>query len=153
LYQNPWIYNDKVFDSEGIQDAVGFIYEITNTVNGKKYIGKKILMAAKRKQVKGKVKKFRGESDWQKYYGSSQDVKDDVLTLGKEKFIRRILKLCYSKSEMSYWEMREIFARDALIRDDYYNSWVSCRINRRNLKGIFVNDNSSQDLGSDDSAN
>jgi hypothetical protein len=101
-------------------------------------------MAAKRKQVKGKTKKFKGESDWQKYYGSSAEIKTDVLTFGKDKFIRKVLKLCNSKSEMSYFEMKEIFERDALIDENYYNAWVSCRINRKNLKGLIKNADKSK---------
>lgn len=101
------------------------------------YIGKKIFMAASRKQVKGKIKKTKKVSNWQKYYGSNADLQNEVLTLGEEQFIRQILRLCKSKSTLSYYEMKEIFERDALLSDMYYNRWVSCRINKGNLKEIY----------------
>lgn len=131
------MYDGNIFDSDEIGEAVGFVYEIENTATGKLYIGKKIFMSAKKKVVAGKTKKFKVESDWKKYYGSNANIKQDALTMGKEKFTRRILRLCGSKSEMSYYEMKEIFERDALIQKHYYNDWVSCRINRRNLRAIF----------------
>ena len=40
------------------ENAFGFIYEITNTINGKKYIGKKqMTRKIKRKPLKGKKRK------------------------------------------------------------------------------------------------
>jgi hypothetical protein len=32
-YENPWIYNDQVFDSSDIQDYFGFVYLIHFTTN------------------------------------------------------------------------------------------------------------------------
>ena len=36
-----WLYQGKEFTSEQIQDYKGFVYELTDTVNGMKYIGQK----------------------------------------------------------------------------------------------------------------
>ena len=36
-----WFYKQKVVD-ELPKDCVGFVYEITNLANGRKYIGKKL---------------------------------------------------------------------------------------------------------------
>ena len=49
------------------EDRFGFIYEITNITNGKKYIGKKqMVRRIKRKPLKGKKRKRIDfiESDW-----------------------------------------------------------------------------------------
>ena len=43
-----WLYNGKPFTSEMIEDNLGFVYMITNTKNGKIYIGKKGLMSKRR---------------------------------------------------------------------------------------------------------
>jgi hypothetical protein len=137
VYTNPWLYKGQSFDTENVPEwAVGFVYLITNKVTGKRYIGRKILQSAKRTAVGGKIKRFKVDSDWKKYYGSSAEIKEDVIKTGKENFERSILHLCRSKSEMAYLEAKEIFESDCLIRDDYYNSWITCRINGRNLKPL-----------------
>ena len=55
------------------------------------------------------------------------------MTFGKESFKREILRMCRSKTEMSYFETKEILVRDALIRDDYINKWLTAQINGKNL--------------------
>jgi hypothetical protein len=95
-------------DSEYIDDEMsfGFVYLIENTITGRKYIGRKYFTQAGYKQVKGKRKKYRKESDWKSYYGSNETLKEDVSILGEDKFIRTILHLCKTKSECSYLETK-----------------------------------------------
>jgi hypothetical protein len=76
-----WQYDGKDFTEDLIGDNYGFVYQITNLTNGKKYIGKKLFYSAKTKQVKGKKKRYKASSDWQTYYGSSDILKQDVLQL------------------------------------------------------------------------
>ena len=66
-----WTYNSIEFTEDLIGDNYGFVYQITNLANNKKYIGKKFFYSTKTKQVKGKKKKLKVPSDWQTYYGSS----------------------------------------------------------------------------------
>ena len=40
-YENPWIYMERAFDSCDVGDYFGFVYEITNLINGRRYIGRK----------------------------------------------------------------------------------------------------------------
>lgn len=130
-----WLYEGVEF--ENLDSKVyGFVYEITNKVNGKKYIGRKFLTQSSYKQVKGKRKKIRKESDWKEYWGSSEILQEEISQYGKENFDRKILKLCNSRSACSYWESKYIFETNALIREDYYNNWVSCRIHAKHLKGV-----------------
>ena len=137
MYQNPWIYKDKPFDNEDIPEGViGFVYVITNKKTSRKYIGRKILIARKKKVTNGKTKRIIVDSNWQKYYGSSAEMINDVLTFGEESFIREILYLCKSKSVMAYLELKEIMARDALIKDEYINKWITAQINGKNLKEL-----------------
>jgi hypothetical protein len=131
-----WNYNDKDFTEDLIGDNYGFVYQITNLTNGRKYIGKKFFYSAKTKQVKGKKKKIKVSSDWQTYYGSSAELSKDVLSLGHEKFKREILHLCLSKGDCGYLEAKEQFVNCALESDNYYNTWIMVRVRKSHLKGI-----------------
>ena len=125
-----WTYNNKVVD-ELPEDCVGFVYEITNTVSGRKYIGKKLVRFKRsRKPLKGRTNKRRYtvESDWQDYFGSSDQLLADVELLGKDKFKREILFYCNSKGECNYVEAREQFARKVLESDEYYNGHIRVRV-------------------------
>lgn len=128
--------------SEYIDDEMsfGFVYMIENTITGRKYIGRKYFTTAGTKQVNGKKRKIRKSSDWRDYYGSNETLKGDVEQLGKDKFVRTILHLCKSKSECSYLETKEIFARDALLREDFYNQWVTCKITSKHLTNLQITD-------------
>jgi len=75
------------------EDAFGFIYEITNLVNDKKYIGRKqMVKKIKRAPLKGKKRKRIDyvESDWKTYTGSSDRLNIDIATHGKDIFLFKI---------------------------------------------------------------
>jgi len=131
-----WIYENTLVETLP-KDCVGFVYLITNNITGRKYIGKKLAKFSKTtyKMVKlkngnKKRKKIRGktDSDWQTYYGSSPELTKDVLELGVENFSREVLFYCRSKSECSYIEAREQFARRVLESNDYYNGHIQVRV-------------------------
>ena len=126
-----WYYKGEHFDSIG--DYVGFVYVITNTVDNRKYIGKKNFYFSRSKQVKGKKKRLKVESDWKDYYGSNKELSADVERLGKENFKREILMLCKSKGDFAYYEAKFQFDNNVLESNDYYNSWIMCRIHKRHL--------------------
>jgi antitoxin component YwqK of YwqJK toxin-antitoxin module len=131
-----WQYKEEDFTEDLIGDNYGFVYQITNLTNGRKYIGKKFFYSAKTKQVKGKKKKIKVQSDWQTYYGSSAELTKDVLSLGHDNFNREILHLCLSKGDCGYLEAKEQFVRGALEKDEYYNTWIMVRVRKSHLKGI-----------------
>lgn len=133
-YENPWMYNGVEFNSDDIDNYVGFVYLITNTKNDRKYIGKKTFWSSKTKQVNKKKKKFKVESDWKSYYGSSDLLLTDVEKYGIHTFKREILRLCKTKGEASYFEAKEQFLVDAVIDSMYYNTWISVRVRRSHLK-------------------
>lgn len=137
-----WFYQGKKINDLP-EDCVGFVYLITNTVSGRKYIGKKLAKFSKTtyKTVKlkngtKKRKKIRGkiESDWKEYYGSSDALTADVELLGKDKFRREILYYCKSKAETSYIEAREQFVHKVLESDDYYNGHIQVRVHGSHIK-------------------
>ena len=130
-----WIYNGKDITSLP-QEVVGFVYEITNTTNGRKYIGKKLARFKRsRPPLKGRKNKrrYKVNSDWKDYYGSSDDLTIDVNRLGKDKFKREILFFCKSKAELSYIEAREQFARKVLESNDYYNGHIRVRVHGKGI--------------------
>ncbi len=131
-----WHYNNQSVETLP-DDCIGFVYQITNNLSGRKYIGKKLAKFSKTtykivKQKNGtkKRKKIRSkiDSDWREYYGSSPELTADVITLGTENFTREILYYCNSKSECSYIEAREQFARRVLESRDYYNGHIQVRV-------------------------
>ena len=131
-----WLYESQEIAALP-EDCVGFVYLITNKLTGRKYIGKKLAKfsrttyrVVKLKNGKKKRKKIRGkiESDWQTYYGSSPELTKDIEALGIDNFAREILYYCRSKSECSYIEAREQFARRVLESTDYYNGHIQVRV-------------------------
>lgn len=125
-----WILNENVIIDE---NTFGFIYEITNTITGKKYIGKKQCKSKlKRKPLKGKKNKRIEikESDWKEYTSSSTDLNEDIKKYGKDKFLFKILRACGSKWELAYFEISEQIDKNVLMREDYYNGIINVRIGR-----------------------
>ena len=130
---NNWFYNGEVFESPA-EEHYGFVYNITNLLNGKQYIGKKLFWFKKTKILKKKKVRYLAESDWKSYYGSSIALNKDVEEFGEENFKREILHLCKSKGECSYMETKEQIQRDVLLNPNlYYNDWVICRVHRKHI--------------------
>ena len=75
-----WFYHNtpQEFKEEDIQEYFGFVYLITHNPTGRKYIGKKFFTMAATRQVKGKRKKIRKSSDWEKYWGSNKKLQEEV---------------------------------------------------------------------------
>lgn len=132
-YENPWVYNGKFFTTDDIHDSFGFVYKITNLIDGRIYVGKKLFTRAKTRQIKGKKKRERVASDWQTYYSSSEKLNEDVASQGKENFRREILRVCRNRAECSYWEAHYQFELGVLIREDSYNEWMSVKVRKSHL--------------------
>lgn len=132
-----WFYHNTTeqFKSDDAEGYFGFVYLITHNLTGRKYIGKKFFTKAGTRQVRGKKKKIRKTSDWESYWGSNIELKEDVKKNGEEQYTREILHLCKSRSECSYMETFEIFSRHALLNESYYNAWVTCKIHKSHVIG------------------
>jgi len=129
-----WKYNEEDFVDapKGIE---GFVYLITNSTNNRKYIGKKSFWTRRKDKKTGRRK--TKESDWKNYFGSCDELNEDVKLIGKDKFEREILYLCPHKKSMSYYETMEQFKRDVLMTDDYYNTNIEGRFFVSERAGIY----------------
>ena len=140
--RNSWYYKDVIFTSDDIGDNYGFVYLITDLTNDKMYLGKKFFWSKRRlPPLKGKKNKRNKivESDWVEYFGSSEEVKRLVEDSGRERFKREILVLCKSKGECSYWEAKLQFEYDVLLKDEYYNEFIGCKIHSAHVKKLKDN--------------
>ena len=132
-YENPWLYNGEIVDSEVLENYIGFVYNITNLSNNRKYIGKKLLKRTKTRQVKGKKKRTLVESDWKNYYGSNKELCADVETIGANNFKREIIRFCKTKGECNYYEAKQQFLLDVLEKDEYYNVWIMVKVHKKHV--------------------
>jgi hypothetical protein len=127
----PWMYHDKEVE-EIPENCVGFVYCIKNDDTGMRYVGKKYVQTRRRKKVPGRVnrKVIIAESNWKKYFGSSEFLLDDVARLGEDKFTREILNFYPTKKEVTYAEIEEQFKRNVLRAKlpngsfEYYNKSI-----------------------------
>ena len=145
-YENPWIYLERVFDSDDVGDNFGFVYLITNKSNQRQYIGRKYFWSFRKPP--GKKRKVKQESDWKKYYGSCPELKEDIKKYGKEFFSREILSLHATKGTCNFEETKQLFLNNVLSEslDDgspaYYNSNILGRYMRKDY-GNFKRESDS----------
>lgn len=133
-----WIYEGKEV-TEIPEGVIGFVYEITNIVDGRRYLGKKNFYFSKTKQVKGKKKRFKIESDWRDYFGSNDELVKDVERLGADSFKRVILHFCKNKGMMGYLELREQIDHRVLENPTlFYNKWISARVTTSHIKHLHI---------------
>ena len=110
-----WIYKGTPITQADIGDDhktcphYSFVYVITNTANGRKYVGKKFLWSQRTlPPLKGQTRKRKvvKPSDWEKYYGSCKPLIKDIEKYGKEAFTREIIELYPDKREANFAELR-----------------------------------------------
>lgn len=121
--------------SEPPTGVYGFVYMITNTVDGKRYIGRKYFHTSrkkpltKRQKSAGRVRSTRihKESDWREYCGSSDVLISDIERIGKDKFEFEILAYGYTKGQVNYLEENLQHKYDVLTDDTFYNGSIGSR--------------------------
>ena len=131
LNELTWTYKGKEFTSDNIGEYYGFIYRITNLVNGHDYIGRKYFKTKRKlKPLKGKKRKRIKivETDWKDYYGSSKRLLEDLENYGKENFKREIIELCTTRGNTNYAELVWQVKEEVLLREDNYNGIIAIKI-------------------------
>ena len=135
VYENAWLYEGKPFTSDDIGNFFGFVYRITNTQNGRQYIGRKYFY--QKRKPKGSKRRVTSESDWKRYYGSSAELKQDIKEFGKQIFRREIISLHKTQGRVNYEETRQLFLNNVLTEADtdgtpkFYNSNILGRYMRK----------------------
>jgi hypothetical protein len=134
-----WLYKDKEINSieDMPADTFGFVYLVTHTPSGKKYLGKKQLIANRTlPPLKGqkKKRKIQKESDWKTYYGSQSEVKQLVKeSKDKLEFVREIIIFTSTKKQLTYFETKLQFVNEVLENDEYLNSNILGKFFRKDL--------------------
>lgn len=128
-----WVYKGEVFnDSKIPEGAIGFIYEMEAIIDGKavRYVGKKNFYSTTKKKfgVKAlanmedkRAKKYtiQVKTNYQNYY-SSNKVLQDAHKAGV--IIKRFMvRICFSKTELTYHETKFQFVREVLEKEEYLN--------------------------------
>lgn len=124
-------------------DYYGFVYRITVSnseelpadMRGRIYIGKKQFGYSKKKRLSKKKRRETGkrvervevDSKWLGYFGSNKQLVEDVKNFGEQHFKREVLHLCYTKTQLSYYEVKEQIEHRVLMVNSY-NGWISCKI-------------------------
>ena len=140
-YDNPWLYKDKPFTTDQIEDHYGFVYLIRNNINNRCYIGRKYFWS--HRKPRGKKRRVKLESNWKQYYGSCPELKEDIERIGKHNFSRSILSLHKTAGKTNFEETKQLFTHNVLTEslDDgtpaYYNGNI---LNRYFKKDYYDRD-------------
>jgi hypothetical protein len=126
-----WTLNGNPF-TEVPDKAFGFVYCITNTNTGKKYLGRKQFTSTRRKPLTktqkkaGRVKRtvIKSDSGWGSYTGSNTLLNEDIKNKGINIFLFEILVVCYTKGQCNYIEETLQHKYNVVWDDNYYNDAV-----------------------------
>ena len=99
----------------------------------------------RREKPRGGKRRVTSESDWKRYYGSSDDLKRDIKRIGRTSFRREILSLHTTLGKVNYEETKQLFLHNVLTEalDDgtpmYYNSNILGRYMRKDYGNFEKN--------------
>lgn len=114
-----WIHKSKIVEDLSFfpDNTFGFVYMVTDQQTNDRYIGKKVLYFNRTlPPLKGQKRKRKKivESDWKNYYGSHLKIKNLIKEGKEDRFKREILKICFSKKELTYYETKFLFIYEVL---------------------------------------
>lgn len=92
--------------SDNSLNVYGFIYITTNLINGKKYIGKRVI---------------GDNSTWESYLGSGIMLSKAIEKYGKENFSRDVVAITDNDEELCFLEKEFIKSHNAVESKNYYN--------------------------------
>lgn len=146
IYENGFVQEyDSI--SKFPEKCVGFVYKITNIKSGKFYIGRKSLFSNTRKKLtkkelaehegpgrKPSKKLVTKESNWQEYWGSNKTILEEIKQGGTQAFRKEILKFCYNRKQLTYWELHFQCIERVLMTDKSYNDNILAKFFRKDLE-------------------
>jgi hypothetical protein len=118
----------------------GFIYRVTNMLDGRRYIGKKQYhrpnpKRSRKKPIADTTGKWNPDhwlaSDWATYTGSCKELNADIKEHGMHNFTFEIIAQCACRGDLSYTEVEMLVKLNTLtLRDEddnrvYYNGNIS----------------------------
>lgn len=116
-------------DLPNYEEAVGFVYVITNIKTGRFYIGKKNLYSERKTKISTRektqtktrktFKRVVKESNWMSYYGSCKELLEEIAMTHPSFYHREILEVCYSKKYLGYSEIAHQIKNDVLTSNSY----------------------------------
>ena len=137
MMQPGWIFQGSPYlitYPEILQQGLfGFIYRIDNRLNERIYYGKRCFHTTRKKRGRGFNYRGTWQSDWMQYWGSSDELKTDIIKYGGDQFIRTILTVHRSKHALTYAEEEILFLNNVLRAKlpngmyKYYNANIGAR--------------------------
>lgn len=134
-----WLYQGKEIKeiTDMPENIFGFIYIVTHTPTGRKYLGKKQLISIQKKALgkkelalltdgrASKKKTVTKESDWKTYYGSHPEIKQLIKDKKHLEFTREILMFAPNKKLLTYYETKYLFMNEVLEPgSNYFNDSI-----------------------------
>jgi hypothetical protein len=128
-----WLYEGRPFNDSMIPEgAIGFVYEMEVIIDGKsvRYVGKKNFYSVTKKKFGKKelenitdkrTKKYSTvtKPSYDNYYSSNITLKEAHKAGVKIK--RFMVKICFSKMELTYYETKYQFTREVLEKEEFLN--------------------------------
>lgn len=147
-----WLYykGEKVLECDSVdkfpEGCIGFVYRITNEKTGRFYIGKKSLYSnTKKKLTKKELAEYKGpgkkptkklvtkESNWKDYWGSNKHILEEIKQGKQEEFRKEIIKFCFNKKQLTYWEMHYQCLDNVLLTPQSYNDNILAKFFTKDL--------------------
>lgn len=128
-----WDYHGETIDhlSKTPKGSIGFIYRIYLLDGSQRYyLGRKTITKPVAKSGINKGKST-GEYSWRTYCGSSKELTAIIKT--GVPYRKEILHFCFSKSEITYRETKEILCSGALTDPLAFNFWIKALVYSKNL--------------------
>jgi hypothetical protein len=128
-FKNKQIHSIEELSGGDSEALYGFVYVITNLTNGRIYVGKKNFFTQRKKNLlkseRSKDKRRKNyrievrESNWKEYWGSCEELHEDMKTLGERNFRKDIVELAHGVKHLSYLELKHQILNDVLCSNSY----------------------------------